>query len=298
MLAALLTTCFFACSVSLARSSVACLGPQRANLSRQVFGLMMLALWACTAGQGWGGPARGSLFLSGVIGFGVGDWAIYEALPRIGPALTLLLCQCLAAPLAALIEWAWLGTSLTGRQLCGAVLILGGVALALIPPRSVASGAKVDGWGIALGILAAGGQAGGAVLSRQAFLQSAALHFHLDAWTAAYQRLWGGLAFGILLQLARRCWPRRPAGGEEPPTVDWRRGLRWAAANALAGAVLGVGCYQWALQSTPSAVVLPIVALAPLVVILIGMILHREWPRPLVVAGSVLAVAGVGILVK
>ena len=37
--------------------------------------------------------------------------------------------------------------------------------------------------------------------------------------------------------------------------------------NTLGGPVLGVSCYQWALSTTPSGIVLPIVATVPLAVI-------------------------------
>ena len=52
-----------------------------------------------------------------VVGFGLGDWALFEALPRIGSGLTVLLAQCLAAPIAAITEWLWLGTEMTGVQI-------------------------------------------------------------------------------------------------------------------------------------------------------------------------------------
>jgi drug/metabolite transporter (DMT)-like permease len=37
--------------------------------------------------------------------------------------------------------------------------------------------------------------------------------------------------------------------------------------NALAGPFVGVSCFQWALATTPTAIVLPVVATTPLVVI-------------------------------
>ena len=48
--------------------------------------------------------------------------------------------QCLAAPLAALGEWWWLGTRLTlPEMLCG-IFILLGVAVAIVPSRSIRPG--------------------------------------------------------------------------------------------------------------------------------------------------------------
>ena len=52
----------------------------------------------------------------------------------------------------------------------------------------------------------------------------------------------------------------------------------WTLANGLAGPVAGVGCYQWALATTPSGVVLPIVATAPLLSIPIAFWLEGDRP--------------------
>jgi hypothetical protein len=86
------------------------LGAGTANLCRLILATACLALWAHTFGGGFHGAGLPWLFLSGVVGFGMGDLALYGAYCRIGPRLGVLLCLCLAAPLGALLEWVWLGT--------------------------------------------------------------------------------------------------------------------------------------------------------------------------------------------
>jgi drug/metabolite transporter (DMT)-like permease len=63
--------------------------------------------------------------------------------------------------------------------------------------------------------------------------------------------------------------------------------------NALAGPTLGVACFQWALRSTPSGIVLPIVATTPLAVIPFTYYLENDRPGIRSLAGGALAVAGV-----
>ena len=63
-------------------------------------------------------------------------------------------------------------------------------------------------------------------------------------------------------------------------------------ANGLAGPVLGVGCYQWALATTPSGIVLPIAATAPLLSIPIAFWLEGDRPPRRAILGGVLAVGG------
>jgi drug/metabolite transporter (DMT)-like permease len=297
MFAALLTSCLWALSAITGRRSALYLGSQRANLARQLIAVAVLGLWAHTLGQGMHGAGFVVLFLSGVIGFGIGDWALFEAYPRIGSALTILLCQCLAAPIAAVTEWLWLGTGMTWLQVASSVVILVGVACAISPAHTsdIPVGHRVAG--AIFGVVAAFGQAWGAVLSRYAYHLDEQAGFSVDGITAAYQRLWGGVLFiGTLILL--RAILRSTQKTQDEPHPQWNLGWPWTLANAMAGAVLGVSCYQWALKSTPSAIVLPIVATTPLIVMLIAFIFEGIRPPARVIAGGILAVTGVVTLIS
>jgi drug/metabolite transporter (DMT)-like permease len=297
MFAAVLTTFFFACSAVLARRSADLVGSQPANLARQLVALALLALWAHLAGQGLRGPGLGVFIFSGVIGFGMGDWALFEALPRVGPALTVLICQCFAAPIAAATEWFCLGTTLTLVQLASSAVTLVGVALAMAPEKESAIPRGHRMAGVLFAIVAAFGQAWGAVSSRYGFQLDDAIGLHVDGVTAAYQRLWGGVVTIALLVWIMRIIARWP-GRERPGTTrEWRRAWPWIVGNAVAGPTLGVSCYQWALHVAPSAVVLPIVAASPLVVLALAFAFERTRPSGRTIAGSILAVAGVIALV-
>ncbi len=50
-------------------------------------------------GQGLRGASLGWFLVSGVVGYGFGDLALFQALPRIGPRFTMLLIHCFAVPL-------------------------------------------------------------------------------------------------------------------------------------------------------------------------------------------------------
>src|ERR1700677_1608513 len=140
MFASLLTTIFFSLSVIFAARSSRILGGPVANLGRICLAAVLLAIWAHFFGAGLRGASLPWFFLSGVVGFGLGDMALFGALPRIGPRLAILLTQCLAAPVAALVEWLWLGTTLRAVDLACAGAILAGVAIALAPDH----GSTVD----------------------------------------------------------------------------------------------------------------------------------------------------------
>ena len=302
MLAAFLAAVFFALSAIFAHRTSRMVGVVAANCARLWVATVLLALWAHGFGQGLQGNGLPVYVLSGVVGFGVGDIGLFAALPRIGSRLTALMVQCLASPIAAVLEWAWLGTRPSRLDLlCGAVILLGvGIAVApaaraptLDPPSP--DGATRHRQGIWFGLMAAVGQAGGAVTSRKAHAVSYAAGLDIGGGTAAYQRALGGLAIVTAAYLVTR---QRSPPSSRPDAVSWRAAWPWIVANALVGATIGVSFYQRALATTPSAIVLPIVALTPLIVVPFAFVFERERPSARSLLGGALAVAAAVALAR
>jgi drug/metabolite transporter (DMT)-like permease len=272
------------------------LGSQSANLARQAVALVILGLWAHWFGQGVRGPGLLMFIFSGILGFGLGDIALFEALPRIGAGLTVLIVQCLAVPIGAVTEWLWLGTRITPAQMVGAAVILAGVALAMAPERESAIPRGHRRAGLLFAIIGAFGQAWGAVVSRQGFLLDHHAGLQMDGPSAAYQRLLGGIVCVALVAGVTgviRCWRQSKA----PKVRPWRLAMPWILGNAVAGPVLGVACYQWGLRDSPSAIVLSIVSTTPLAVMMLSFVFEKTRPSPRALIGSLLAVLGVVALV-
>jgi drug/metabolite transporter (DMT)-like permease len=291
----------WAISVVCATRSAKLLGGSEANFWRLAVATALLALWAHTYGQGLGGDSFALFLMSGVIGVGA-DVFLFQALPRIGSRLSLLIIQCSAALFAALVEWLWLDTRISGRQAAACLIILAGVALALAPGRHLNAKRGVLAAGICFGLLAGFGNGLGAVLSRKANAVAEAAHQNIDGGTAAYQRLIGGLfVAGVTLLVVKRREIAAQVTHASPPrlpaTDKWRRVWPWVLANGFAGQTLGVTCYQWALKTTRSGLVLAIVATTPLVVIPLACIVEGEKIEFRSVAGGVVAVAGAILLV-
>ncbi len=291
MLGALLTTVFFSFSAIFANRSIRAVGRMRANLGRLIVALVLLGAYAHIVGGGLSGAGRDWFLVSGVIGMGVGDLALFFALPLIGARLSILMTQCLAVPVAMLTERIWLGTVLTWEQMAWAALTIAGVAIALMPSRRAPPKVRVRPIGFFWGLVAAVGQGLGAVASRQANELARLAGEPIDGITAAYQRIAGGLVF-TLIYFAIVLWLRRGKPGASPAKPPLRA-HGWIVINALCGAVIGVSCYQWALFTTPAGIVLPIVATTPLVIIPLAWWFEGERPTQRSLAGGIVAVAGV-----
>lgn len=300
MLPALLTTFLWALGAVASHRLARRMGSLPANFWRLLAAALFLGAYAHTFGVGFAGQGAGWFFLSGVVGFGFGDIALYFALVKLGPRLTALLVQCLAAPIAFCVEWAWLDRTPTGAQMLASAVILAGVGVALAPgSHSVPRGHLVGG--ILLGVIGAAGQGVGAVLSGHAFEITRAAGEAVNGVDAAYQRIWGGVliaAVWLAVAVARRQtdWVRPRAAEARAAADAWTSRVPvwgWVVITALTGPVLGVSCYQWALSTAPSAVVLAVVATTPLAVMPVLYVLDGEKPGLRAALGGVVAVAGV-----
>ena len=309
MFAALLCTLFFSASAVSARKTTEHLGGTEANFVRLIFAPLLMTIVALSFGPVlagyWNPKVFGLFLLSGAIGFGVGDIALFRAFPLIGSRLTTLIVHCVSVPVAATAEYFWLGTTMTALQILCAVIILGGVAVALAPKENPKLEKQDLIKGIGWGLIAALGQGFGAgVLSRYIYKFAETTEMlPLDGFHAgiivAVQRMIGGMIFsGIFLLLLRsllKTYPESPLARltRAEGTNNWSKGAPWLLATGLAGPALGVTCYQWALLSNSTGVVLPIVAITPLVVIPMSIALKEEKPTLRSLIGGVIAVGGV-----
>ncbi len=291
---AVLCTCLFSLSIVCGHRSARLIGGTEANFWRLVVAGILLGAWSYLFGVGLRGAAFPLFLLSGIVGIGIGDMGLFQALPRLGARLSMLLIQCLTAPVGAIVEWLWLGTALHTYQIVCGLIILAGVGLALMPGEHL----KLErrGWvaGLLFSLVGAVGGGWGAVLSRKAYSLGHEYHEHIDGANAAFQRIVGGLlvaAIGVLV-VKRQMVRIQPSASPELALTaakhKWRGVWPWVLINGFAGQTLGVSCMQWALETTPTGIVLAIIATTPVVVIPFAYLLEGERPTLHSIIGGVI----------
>ncbi|MEM0896885.1 MAG: DMT family transporter [Verrucomicrobiota bacterium] len=286
---AILTAFLFALSAVSGRKLGDALGSLRANYIRLALAFLVLAALTAAFDPGSLHPTTFAwLFLSGLVGFGIGDVALYLALTRIGARLTILVNFSLATILGAMGDWLWLGDIIAPGKWLPITTILAGLTLALLAARTSGM-ARIGSYGIGLfaAVVAGMGQGFGSSISRIAHDAAETLQHEMTGISEACQRVFAGLLFALI---ASRLAGRRNSMTSNAPAPGWRRYLLGAA---LFGPVIGVSCFQQALQLQPSAVVLAIVATSPILLIPISAILEGDRPTRLSILGSVVAVGGV-----
>jgi len=294
MFPAVLTAVLFASSVVLGHRAAKLAGSLEANFWRVMIATGFLSTWAFTFGAGFGGQGLWWFALSGAIGVGLGDFAIYHALPKLGPRITSLVVQCLMAVFGALFDWLWLGTHIRSTQIILSVMILSGVVIALGTFAELRAHARTLRSGLALATFGAAATAGGTIFSSKAFKVIHAVGGSLDGLTAGFQRMIGGLGVSLIFYALLRV-ARHNANDPLLPinTPARKNAWCWIIGNSLAGQTLGVSAMQWALATTRASQVLVIVATAPIMVIPLARIFEGERITLRAVIGSVVAIGGV-----
>jgi drug/metabolite transporter (DMT)-like permease len=231
------------------------------------------------------------LGLSGLVGFSFGDLCLYRAYLLIGPRLSSLMMS-LVPPLAALIGWAALGETLSGRDLLGMGLTLAGIVWAILERRrpEAVAGAAAPGnpghpplAGLALGFGGALGQAGGLILSK----------FGMGSYhpLAANQiRVFAGFVGFAVIFTALGIWPRAGAALRDG------KGMGFVALGAFFGPFAAVSLSLVAIRETTAGVAASIMATTPILIIPLVVLLRGERVGLGGLGGAVLAVAGVALL--
>jgi len=289
--------------------------PLSLNLVKGIVALLLLGATLLLLGRPF--PAvefRAVLFLllSGALGIGLGDTFYFRALTLIGARRSLLL-ESLAPLLSALLAFVWLGESLAPANVAGMVLTLGGVIWVVSERRSKGSGpGAVSGkstnlssnlaQGLGFGLLAALGQAGGAVLSRAALAETA-----MDPLWSTLLRLVAGLALILLwLPLARVLPFLSAPRSQQPATHATQNGREWVslrglrllgiiAVTAFFSTYLAIWLQQTSLKYSPAGIAQALSSTSPLFVLPISLALGERLSVR-AVAGVVIAIAGIVLL--
>ena len=322
--AALLTALFYGMTPACARRSIRLLGFARANVWRLVVALVVLGSLAFTVGRGVGDQA-GAFALAGAVGFGLGGFAMFRALPLLGAPLGSLVVETTAAVVAGVLAWVWFADAVTLPVLGFSAVILAGVVVGLLPyARGVRRHPRLR-LGIAFAVVAAVAQAFSGVLSRRALLATqqaekargtglrvGASFEHV--FSAAFDRLVGGVLVAVALLVVAHLLNRRaewarasltPAasaperGAVWTPTPDAALGRLlpdrpwfWVGATAVFGPILGVTSMVWALQTLQPGVAQAIAAMAPLIAIPAARWLEGYRPPAGYAVGVLVAVLG------
>ena len=172
-LAALSAAFCWALSGLISINAIRKLGPLAFNRVRMSFVFLLLAGISLLTGEWREFPLDTiqTLMISGLIGIFLGDTALFAALQRLGPSRTSIVFT-FHAPMTVIMGWFILDEHLPWFTLLGCGIVTVGVLIAILGRRNNKEPQSIDStqgrlrYGIALGLLAAFGQAAGSIIAR------------------------------------------------------------------------------------------------------------------------------------
>ena len=287
------------------------LGALPLNVIRMVLTLIILglALWFM-AGHPYPYLADGEtwlwLSLSGLMGFGFGDYCLFNSYMLIGSRFSQLF-MTLAAPFAAITAWMMLGEHMTWLGLLGMLVTLTGIGMSILGKeqgtenKGQGAGSREHGkisfklpvHGVIFGIGAALGQGVGLVLSKvglEHYTATAPLQAGMSSLTypvgGTMIRALTGLGCFMLLLVMKKKVGRLKSAAQDG------RGMHYAFWATMLGPAVGVSLSLLAVQYTSTGVAQTLMALTPVLIIWPSHLIFKSRVTAQEILGAIIAVCG------
>lgn len=225
------------------------------------------------------------LGFSGIVGFVIGDGMLFEAFVLIGPRLSMLL-MALVPIISASLAWIFLGESLNFIEIFAIVMAVSGILWVVAEKnneKAALRGKKLF-TGILLGLGGAFGQTVGLILSKKGL-------------EGGFPALSGNIIRVITASLV--IWIITLATGKVHMTLKSykdRTALITLSLGSFFGPVVGVWLSLVSIKYTKLGIATTLMSLTPIFLIPITRTVFKERITPGAVLGTIIAVAGVAIL--
>lgn len=287
-IAALTAAFFWGFGAFLFESAGTRIGALATNLMRLLLACVMLSLTHFIL-QGNFFPLHPSshnvywLGLSGLVGLGLGDGALFYAIVILGPRLSILLLS-LAPPFTAIIAWLFLGEQLSLYAILGILLTFFAIIWVVSEPRGKEHFRGSKAVGVILGLIGALGQGLGVILAKYGITTE------LDALSATLLRM---------IPAAVAMWLFAVIIRQAKPTIVAMKDKR-AALAVLGGAIFGPFIGVWlsivAVKYTEAGVAATLLATVPIFMIPLEFIIHKRKPSVRAIMGTLMAIIGIALI--
>ena len=273
------------------------LGNLTLNVLRMALALLFsVVLFGVVTGNilppGASAEACGWMLLSGLVGYVIGDFCLFQCYIIIGSRYGQLF-MTLAPLSAALMAWVMLGQQMTLMSILAMLVTLFGISISVLgrgEHHKVSLKLPLNGVLFAIG--AAVCQGVGLVLSKigmDYYEPTASMPEWLVPFSANFYRCVAGIiGFTLLLYYRDGMAPLREA-------MHDKKGLSVAMATTIFGPFVGVGFSLMAVQYTAAGIASTLMAMTPIIIILPAYWLFHEKITWKAVLGALISVIGVSL---
>jgi drug/metabolite transporter (DMT)-like permease len=240
--------------------------------------------------------AAGWMLLSGLVGYVIGDFCLFQCYIIIGSRYGQLF-MTLAPLAAALMAWITLGQQMRAMSILAMLVTLMGIGISVLgrgEHHKVSLKLPLNGVLFAIG--AAVCQGVGLVLSKigmdhyeASMMAEAGMPEWLVPFSANFYRCIAGIiGFSLLLWFRDGMAPLREA-------IHDKKGLSVATATTIFGPFVGVGSSLMAVQYTAAGIASTLMAMTPIIILLPSYWLFHEKITWRAVIGAIISVIGVSL---
>ena len=241
--------------------------------------------------SGGSAEAYGWMLLSGLVGYVIGDFCLFQCYIIIGSRYGQLF-MTLAPLAAAWMAWITLGQEMTAMSIAAMLITLTGIGLSVLGRGEHHKlSLKLPLNGVLYAIGAAVCQGVGLVLSKIGMdhYDTTAIPAWLVPFSANFFRCIAGIiGFTLLLYVRDGLAPLREA-------LHDGKGMTMAVATTIFGPFVGVGFSLMAVQYTSAGIASTLMALTPIIIILPSYWLFHQPITWRAVVGAALSVIGVSL---
>lgn len=235
--------------------------------------------------------ACGWMLLSGLVGYVIGDFCLFQCYIIIGSRFGQLFMTM--APLAAAVTaWVTLGQQMTLMSIVAMLVTLFGISISVLGRgEHHRLSLKLPLNGVLYAISAALCQGVGLVLSKIGMnhYEASSIPDWLIPFSANFYRCVAGIiGFSLLMYFRQGLKPLREA-------LHDRKGLTVAIATTIFGPFVGVGFSLMAVQYTGAGIASTLMAMTPIIIILPSYWLFHERITWRAVIGAIISVIGVSL---
>lgn len=224
------------------------------------------------------------LLISGIIGFVIGDFFLFEAYVQIGARLTMLIMATVPI-LSALADYIIIGEKLTLLDVIGILITIYGIALVILIKNSNEKTVKLSKSikGYFYAFIGALGQALGLIFSKIGMGS-------YDAFAATQIRTIAGIiGFSIIITYSKE-WINVFKAFKQAKV------MRYITFGSFFGPFLGVSFSLLAIQYTATGIASTIMSISRIIIIPVSIMIFHEKVMKKEIIGAFISILGVGIL--
>ncbi|HYE82856.1 MAG TPA: DMT family transporter [Clostridia bacterium] len=224
------------------------------------------------------------LFLSGMIGFVIGDLFLFQAYVEIGSRISLLIMSAVP-PITAITGYFLMGERITLLAAAGMLVTISGIALVILSRSGDDKKVKLShpAKGLIYAFIGALGQAFGLVFSKLGMGS-------YNPFAATQIRVMAAIiGFTAVITFSKN-W------GKLGTAIKDRKAMKFIGLGSFFGPFLGVSFSLMAVQYTATGIVSTITSISPILIIPASILVFKEKVLRKEILGAIISITGVTLL--